>query len=273
MSNNDIDSSNDSEMSIFMLEIADLEQYYNPRHQIIRVKHGNGYFDLKINPGHMVPNRADHLVVAIIPNNFFEKSQGISPFEEALPPGTQFKGGKIKALPIGMCFLTPKRQTLSTTNPQSGNAALTMSDTNMFDMDNVTVAISPHLPDRDYTTEDDVNQGDINNQNVGFFVNKQGTLVIKGLGGSITIGKEGLYFGGKFASESSIRDTGVMSDGPFKHIIPSTMATAWAGISIPNMGMIASIANAGMKYIEVVDKGVQLAAIGVDLVDTLINVG
>lgn len=259
----DIDSiSNSSNMTVWMLDIANLENYYNARHQIIRVQFNGGYYDLKCDPGTTVPNRNDHLVVAILPTDFFEKEAAISSFQEKLPPGLVTERGRVAEIPQGMCFLTPKRQTLSTTNPQNASAGFTISGTNMFDQDQVVIALSPPLPGRDYTTEDEAGSGDVNNESVGLFINRFGTVLLKSTGASITLGKEGVHIGGRLSSESSIKDTGVMSDNPLARLIPSTIPTAGIAIpKLPNMGTIASIANAAMKFIEITDKATKIGKI------------
>jgi hypothetical protein len=250
-----------TKVEFWMLEIADTENYYNARHQIIRVTHGGGYYDIKCSPGHIVPNQKDHLVICILPENYFNRIDGLSEEELNYPPGTLSKAGGMSRISQGIALLTPKRQTLSTSNPQSAGGSFAMSDVNMFDMDNVCVAVTPPLPGRDYTTLDDQNSGDVNNESVGLFINKQGTILIKSVNGSITLGKEGVHVGGKFKADASVKDTGFLTENPLSKIIPSTIPTAWASAPIPNMGAIASITNASMKYIEATDKAVKITSI------------
>lgn len=256
------ETDSEKKLEFWLLEIAELENYYNPKHQIIRVKYGSDFFDLKCSPGFTVPNRRDHLVIAMLEEKFFQTYSIVTEEQLNFPPGLKDKQGRIKEIPMGVCFLTPKRQTLSTTNPQNAHAGFTISSTNMFDLDNVTVAVTPPLPGKDYTTLEDSFSGDINNESVGFFINKQGTILIKSTGASLTLGREGIHIGGRLASESSIKDTGVMSDNPLARLVPSTIPTAGVSIpKLPNMGTISSIANAGAKFIEITDKVSQISSI------------
>lgn len=257
----DFEQAIDTKVEFWMLEIASADKYYNAKHQIIRVTHGGKFYDIKCNPGYVVPNRNDHFVICILPENYFNKNDGLTDQELEFLPGNSTLEGDLATLPQGVAFLTPKRQTLSTTNPQSAGGSFAMSDVNMFDMENVCVAITPPLPGRDYTTLEDPNSGDINNESVGLFINKQGTVLLKSINGSITLGKEGVHVGGKFKAEASVKDTGFLTENPLSKLIPSTIPTAWANFPIPNMGAIASIANAAMKYIEVTDKVAQVTQI------------
>jgi len=254
----ELDMNGGPKLEYWMLEIADLENYYNPLHKIIRVKWQSEYYDIKCNPGIAVPDQTAHLALAMLPERFFEIVQPISTGARQRPPGTISDGGTLGQLPIGIVHLVDSKQAINTTNPQTASSSFSISDTNMFDMTNMSVCISPPLYTTDYTTLADPNQ-DINSLGVGIFMNKQGTILIKSLGGSITLGKEGIHIGGKFASEASVRDTGVMSDNGLARLIPSTIPTAAVAIpKMPNLGSIASIANASLKYISIAGAASQI---------------
>lgn len=258
----DPDKNVNSNIEFWLLEMANLENNFNPRHQVIRVEFEGGFYDLKCVPTVFVPSREDYLVVAMLPEDFFMYNSSISNYRQELPPGLNSKDGTLADLPKAICWVVNRRQTVSTTNPQNAAAGFAISGTNMFDLNNVTVALTPNLPSRDYTTLDDASSGDPNNESVGLFINRQGTVLIKSTGGSITLGKEGVHIGGKLATETSNKDTGVMMENPLSKILGSTIPTAGASWpTIPNIGTIASIANAVVKFIEIGDKGRQVAGI------------
>lgn len=251
-----------TKLEFWMLKIANLKHSYNPQHQIIRVEFNNGFYDIKCAPGYYVPNAQDHLVVAMLPEGFFDDQEPIPSRQEDLPPGLLSKDGHLDDVPEGMSWIVPKRQTVTTTAPQNGNAGFAMSDTNMFDSSNVTVAVSPHLPTRDYTTLEDGSESDPEYQSVGLFVNKQGTVLLKSTGGSITIGKEGVHIGGKLMTTSSNKDTGVMTENPLSKLLGSTIPTAGASWpTIPNIGTVVSIANAAQKFTQIVDASKNISQI------------
>lgn len=257
-----MNDNNTNSLDYLVLEIADIPKFYNPFHKIIRVKYKETYYDLKCDPGVVVPNQQDHLVLAVIPHGLFDYISSIPDHRQVITPGLENSAGQLAQIPQGICFLISSRQTISTANPQNASAGMSITNTNMFDMDKVAIAISPPLVDRDYTTLDDGTTGDINNLAVGVFINKQGTVLIKSQGGSVTLGKEGVHIGGKVSFESSTRDTGILSDNTFADMIPSTIPTAGIAIpKLPNVASIASVANAAMKFIDVIDKTKQISQI------------
>ena len=196
----------------------------------------------------------------MVREGFFDYAPYVSDERFGLPPGLE-ASGKPSPTQRGMCYLVNNNQTLVTTNPQSASSSFSISDVNMFDMSNVATALAPPIYGMDYTTLADPTKGDLNNLGVGIFINKQGTILIKSKGGSITFGKEGVHIGGKFASEASVKDTGVLSDNGLARLIPSSMPTAAIAIpKIPNIGSIASIANVGLKFMDIADKASQISA-------------
>lgn len=254
-----IEEPREPKLEYWVLNIANLPKFYNPFHRIIRVEFKGGYYDIKCEPGWEVPNPKNHLALAILPEGYFDSNNPIPDERLNLLPGQQDKIGTLASLPKGLVFLISSRQRLSTSNPQNASAGFSISNTNMFDLDNVTVAITAPLQDRDYTTLDNGNLGDPNNLGIGLFINKQGTVVLKSSGASITLGKEGIHIGGRLATESSSIDTGVLSDNTIADMVPSTMFTAAVAIpKLPNLGQIAAIANASMKFIEITDKAARI---------------
>lgn len=227
--------------------------FYNPFHQVVRVLVKGKYLDFRINPGIENPNYKDHLVLIIAPERVIDFDE-LHKDRLDLPPGTLDKAGHVATIPQGLCFLIDKRQRINTTAPQNGGAGFAISNTNMFDPEKVVTAITPRFIDRDYTTVDDSGQ-DPNYGSIGLFINKDGSILIKSTGSSITMGKEGIHLGGRLFQESSAIETGPLSDNSIADLIGSTIPTAGASWpKLPNFGQIANYANAGMKFIQVCDK-------------------
>lgn len=243
----------------------DNNNYYNSRHQLIRVIYREKRFDLRLKHSFMMPNPLDHLVLVDINEDLLEDSEGIAEERLSLPPGFVDREGTLATIPRGTCELIDRRQFEMGSNPQNGQAGFSISNTNMFDPEKLAVAISPPLRGRDYTSLE-VSNGDLKDENVGFFINKDGTILIKAPGGSITIGKEGIHIGGRLFTESSAIETGPLSDNTISDLIGSTIPTAGAAWpKLPNFGYIANIANAGMKFISIVDK----AKVAGQIIDTI----
>ena len=262
------ESSNSVEYRIF--QIAGIRKFYNPYHQIIRIQRGSGddvkYYDLKCYPGSEVPQQDNHLVLAALPEATLKNMIEVPERRHDILPGLEDTNGKLADIPQGECFLINQRQTIASTNPQNASAGMFIQDVNTFDLDNLRVALTPPLENRDYTTLDDNKAGNINNLSVGFFINKQGTLVLKSRGGSITLGHEGVHIGGKLATESSTKDTGVLSDNSLSDIIPPFLVGAIPGVKkLPNPGQITSIANAAVKFVEATDKAAKIGSITANL--------
>lgn len=236
-----------------LLEMEDYN-YYNSRHQIIRVIYKTKRFDLRLKHSFIIPNPADHLVLVSINDQYLDNNDGISEERLNLPPGYVSEDGVLATIPRGWCELIDRRQFEMGSNPQNADASFSISDTNMFDQGKLAIAITPPLRGRDYTSLDEQSV-DLKHESIGLFINKDGTLLIKAKGGSITIGKEGIHFGGRIFKESSAEETGPLSDNTIKDLIGSTIPTAGAAWpKLPNFGYIANIANAGMKFIEITDK-------------------
>ena len=226
---------------------------FNPVHQIVRIVYKGKNLDLRVAEGSIIPNFQDHLMLVTAPDRVMENEE-VSEDRLMLLPGLADSDGTLATIPQGFCFPVHKRQRVYTSNPQSAFASFAISDTNMFDLDNVVTAVSPQFADRDYTTVDKSGT-DPNIGSIGIFINKQGTILIKSTGGSITIGKEGTQIGGQLHTESSSVNTGALADNTFADIIPSTVVTV--PVAFPkflNYSTFANLANAGMKFVEVASK-------------------
>jgi len=259
--NMDRPSSDQRSWGFYVAEIVK-DNYYNPLHQIIRISLKGRIFDLRINPGNENPSYVNHLVLAIVPdytlNYYYVPTERLG-----LAPGTLNSAGNLATIPQGICFLLDKRQRLNTTAPQNGSAGFSVSSTNMFDPKKVVTAISPPMLDRDYTSVNDTGQ-DLNYGSIGLFINRDGCILLKSTGASITMGKEGIHIGGRLFHESSSVETGPLSDNTISDLVGSTIPTAAAAWpKMPNFGQFANYANTGRTFIAVCDKvkaGFQLAS-------------
>lgn len=251
---------NIGEWKFYVLELA-ATNYYNPKHQVARIKYKGKRVDMRINPGTENPSPQDHLVLVIAPEKTMEYEE-VDSERYDLPPGIISSDGEIGDIKQGICFLIDKRQRVNTTAPQNGQAGFSVSSTNMFDPENVVAVLSPRMIDRDYTSVDQTGQ-DPNYGSIGIFMNRDGCILIKSSGSSITMGKEGIHIGGRLFQESSSVETGPLSDNTISDLIGSTIPTAAAAWpKLPNIGQIAQYANAGMKFIKIADaakSGIKLA--------------
>jgi len=257
---------NNSDWKFYVLELSETN-YFNPKHQIVRVKYKGKRIDLRINPGIENPSPQDHLVLVIAPEKTMEYEE-VDSDRYFLSPGTISTDGDLGEIQQGICFLIDKKQRVNTTAPQNGQAGFSVSSTNMFDQENVVAVMSPRMVDRDYTSIDPQGQ-DPNYGSIGIFMNRDGCILIKSTGSSITMGKEGIHIGGRLFLESSARETGPLSDNTISDLIGSTIPTAGASWpKLPNIGQIAQYANAGMKFIKIVDA----AKSGIELVRNIGNI-
>ncbi len=250
------------EWKFYVLELS-ASNYYNPKHQIARVKYKGKRIDIRINPGTENPNPQDHLVLVIAPEKTMEYEE-VDSSQYDLPPGTT-ADGEVTDIQQGLCFLIDKRQRVNTTAPQNGQAGFSVSESNMFDPENVVSVMSPRMVDRDYTSVDSTGQ-DPNYGSIGIFMNRDGCILIKASGSSITMGKEGIHLGGRLFQESSAVETGPLSDNTIADLIGSTIPTAGAAWpKLPNIGHIAQYANAGLKFIKIADA----AKAGIKIADSI----
>lgn len=226
--------------------------YYNDIHKIVRIEFNKRQFDFKLINSIEVPNPTKHIAIVITSDEFLNETHCISTERESYLPGYIDINGNLSNLPMGYVYLVNKKQTISTTNPGCGGAGFSISKTNMFDLDNVSIAISPST-DRDYTNIEKSDK-DIKDSSIGFFINKDNTILIKSKGSSITMGEEGIYFGGSVSWESSEHQREWLMDNPFHRFIPATIVTIPISIpEIPNLNKFAQIANLALKVKDVID--------------------
>lgn len=253
--------------NIYVLEIPSNTRYfYNDRHKILRVRKGTSYYDFPCLTPTENPDPARHVAMCIVPDKVLDENAIVSERLD-LPPGWTDNEGTLADMGRGFCYLINRSQSINTTNPQNSQAGFAISNTNMFDKEQVVYAISPPLEGRDYTTKEA--KSDLNAESIGIFINRDGTILVKSRGGSITLGDEGVHIGGKFITESSTVDTGPLSDNTISDIIGSTLPTAVAAWpKLPNIGFIANIAAVAVKFISIGDK----AKRGIETAKSLRNI-
>jgi len=251
---------NKYQLKTYVAKIADIN-YYNEIHKILRIDFNSKLFDFKY-LGNEVPHPTRHIAIITTSEEAIDDI-GISSDRQSFLPGIADKVGNLINLPLGFAQIISINQTLSTTNPNSGGAGFSIQKTNMFDLGKVIIAISPPTQ-KDYTNTDtamtiaEVDQGikeDIRNQNVGIFINEDGTILVKSKGSSITLGEEGLYFAGKVGWESTSHDKEWMADNPFSSFIGSSIPTYALAINEwPNIGKFAQFAEGARKFRGIVSK-------------------
>jgi hypothetical protein len=237
------------QLKAYIASIA-FTNYYNDVHKIIRIEFNKRWFDFKCITEIEVPNPIKHVVMIITYDEYLNQTNSISEERTNYLPGIKNKEGELDDLPFGIAFLIPKKQTVVRTNPNSGGAGMTISNTNMFDLDKVAIAIAPSL-NKDYTNNDE--NPDREHKNIGIFINNDGTILIKSKGSSITMGEEGIYIGGDVAWESSEHQREWMMDNTFQRFIPSTIVTFPISMpELPNIAKFAQIANGARKVRSIV---------------------
>lgn len=255
------DLNNKYQFKAFVANIAGTN-FYNEIHKIIRIEFNNKYYDFKYLGGYEVPDPQSNLAIVITSDEALNDI-GISEERQRLLPGFGDPNGNLVDLPTGFVYLISNKQTVATTNPNSGGAGFSISKTNMFDLQKVAIAISPPIQ-KDYTSTDtafttsEVDSGvkeDVRNQNVGIFINKDGTILVKSKGSSITMGEEGIYIAGSVSWESSEHQREWMMDNPFQRFIPSTIPTAAIAIpELPNIAKFVQIAEGARKVRTIINK-------------------
>jgi hypothetical protein len=242
------------ELKAYGASISEIN-YYNDRHKVIRIKHNKNYYDFKYFGGHIVPSPEHHVAIVVTNDESLLETRCVTPERQNFLPGILDDKGTLADLPFGLVWCVPKKQTVSVTNPNSGGAGFAISKTNMFDLDKVSVAISPPL-EGDYTNTE--SKENLSNKSVGIFINKDGTILIKSIGSSITMGKEGVYIAGNVSWESSEHQRGIMMDNTLQRFIPSTIVTFPISFpEYPNLSLVAQIANGATKVrqvVKVIDK-------------------
>lgn len=244
---NDLESK--YQLKSYAATIANIN-YFNDNHKIIRVEFNKRFYDFKLLSSGEIPNPLNHIVLLLTTEEALSEIKALSQDRLNLLPGYIDNNGNLDDLPVGFGYLISKKQSISVTNPNSGGAGFSISKNSMSQLDNVSVAITPPL-DRDYTnTEKDSYSED---QNVGLFINKNGSILIKSTGSSITMGEEGIYIGGNVSWESSEHNREILVDNPLQRFIPSTIVSAIPSIpELPNISKFANIANAAKKIRNVV---------------------
>lgn len=243
------DLNNKYQVKMYVSKISDIN-YYNETHKIIRIEFNNRFFDFKYLGGYDVPNPSKHLAIVVTSEESI-KDVGLSVERQNLLPGFVDKNGNLGDLPLGFVYIVPKNQSVSTTNPNSGGAGFSIQKTNMFELEKVAIAISPPI-EKDYTNTE---TEDSQNQNVGFFINNDGTILIKSKGSSITMGKEGIYIAGSVSWESSEHQREWMMDNPLQRFIPSTIPTSAIAIpELPNIAKFVQIAEGARKVRTIINK-------------------
>lgn len=253
------DLNNKFQLKTYIARIADIN-YYNEVHKIIRIEFNNKYFDFKYLGGYDVPNPTKHLAIVVTSEEFIDDI-GLSEDKQRLLPGIKDSQGNLNNLPLGFVYIIDKNQTISTTNPNSGGAGFSIQKTNMFDLEKVAIAITPPS-NKDYTSTDTSHTSfesqtkeDIRNENIGIFMNKDGTILIKSKGSSITMGEEGIYIAGNVGWESSEHQREWMMGNQFQRFIPSTIPTAAIAIpELPNIAKFVQIAEGARKVRSIVSK-------------------
>lgn len=226
--------------------------YYNDKHKIVRILFKANSYDFHLGSNFSyVPNPKKHYILLLTLENVIDNN-GLEPRRLELLPGINDEQGNLAEISLGMAFLIDKNQTLSTTNLQNGSTGFSIENANLYDLDVIDGSITPQRT-KDYTNNDS-EQSDPNSDNIGIFWNNQ-VVMIKSRGGSITLGDEGVHLGGNIFWESSTHSKDIMIDNSFHSLIPQTIPTALITMpQIPNFAKFVQIANAGQKFLSIVEK-------------------
>lgn len=238
------------QLSMFMTDLTD-SNYFNPRLSIIRVRsplRNDQFFDFKLAPSWYPPNPKLHRVLLITSIQHLD-DMGLSEDRLNFTPGIEDENWTPAEVTMGISYLIDRNQRLYTADNQTGSAAFSISKTNMFDQDKVKLSLTPPIS-RDYTNNS--NQENDSND-IGIFMNNN-TIMLRTRGSQITLGEEGLHFGGKAHWEYTTHSKEIMQDNFIHQLIPSTLPSAAIAIpQLPNFGMIAQIAATANKVINVVN--------------------
>ena len=246
------------QLKAFITKIADIN-YYNDNHKIIRVQFKENKYDFKYLGGHVVPNPSKHLALLITSEEALGDAYAINGERESFLPGIIDKIGNLTNLSMGSVYVVSKYQEIVRTNPSAGGAGMAISKTNMFDLEKVSIAITPPL-DKDYTNTD--KEPNLEDKSVGVFINNDGTILIKSKGSSITMGEEGVYIGGNVHWESAIHSKEWMMDNTLADFIPSTIVSFPVAIKeLPNIAKFAQIAEGARKVRNIIETTTKLAGV------------
>lgn len=234
---------------MFLTDLAD-SNYFNPRMNIVRVKSPFDpeiLYDFRLAPSWYPPNPKIHRIILIASTEYMSEI-GLTEDRLQLPPGIEDDQWTPAEIQMGLAYLVDRNQRLYVVDNQNGSTGFSIRNTNMFDEDNVKVALAPPIH-KDYTNNSD--QESDSNQ-IGLFMNDD-VIMIRSRGAQITLGDEGIHFGGKQHHESTTHSKEIMQDNFIHQLIPSTIPTAAVSIpQLPNFGMIAQIAETANKVISVV---------------------
>lgn len=244
-------NSESESIQAYLVKMCD-RNYYNPRQSIIRVEHPNmvnKYYDFYLSQTHETPNPLKHMVILFTYPSVVGGT-GINETRLNLPPGYNDVLGNLATIPVSICFLINKQHKISTADPQNGSAGFSLENINMFDDNKVRISISPPI-DKTYTNN---KQNDQDLNEIGLFMNDD-SVMLRSRGGSVTLGDGGVHFGGNIFWEHSKHSKEIMMDNPLHGFIPQTLPTAIISIPyIPNFSMIATIADAAVRFCSIVGK-------------------
>lgn len=243
--------------SMFLTDLAD-SNYFNSRMNIVRVKNPFGldaYYDFRLSPTWYPPNPKIHKIILITSKEYLTYA-GLSEAKLKLQPGVDDENWTPAEIPMGLAYLVDRNQRLYVVDNQTGSTGFSISNTNMFDQDKVKVALAPPI-EKDYTSNSNQDQ-DMNE--IGLFMSND-TVMIRSRGAQITLGDEGIHFGGKQHHENTTHSKEIMQDNFIHQLIPSTIPTAAISIpQLPNFGMIAQIAETANKVMRVVGTASNIAS-------------
>ena len=237
------------ELSIFMTDLAD-SNYYNPRLNVVRVAspiRDGEFVDFKLAPTWYPPNPKDHRILLMTSRESLS-SFGLDKDQLKFPPGIQDKNQDRSTIRMGIAYIIDRNQRLYTVDNQSGSAGFSIRNTNMSEDNRIKVALAPPLP-KDYFNNDAQDQ---DSNQVGLFMTND-VVLLRSKGAQITLGDEGIHFGGKIHWESTTHSKEIMQDNFIHQLIPSTIPTAAISIpQLPNFGLIAQIAEIANKVIDTI---------------------
>jgi hypothetical protein len=250
-----MDADSKYQLKTFIAPIADTN-YYNEKQKIIRVLKDGEQFDCKYLGNFVHPHPNDHLALVVTCEEFIQKTQSVTEERKNFLPGIINKVGDLTDIVFGFVFPISINQEVSGTNASCGGAAFAIENTNMFDPDKISIALSPPL-NVDYTNNDKkIDKKDLSN---GVFINKDGTVLIKSGPSSITMGEEGIYFGGDIHWASADHNREWMRDNTLAKFIPLTLVTIPMSMpEIPAIEKFAKLANGANKVISVCTKAAKI---------------
>jgi len=236
-------------MKFIILPLAEYN-YYNDKNQIIRVAYEDKLIDCPLIPTYYIPDPSEHLALILCDDQFL--SSYIDSEHSKYKPGIINDNGDLSNFGFVFSFLINKHQKISTTYPVCSNVGFSINEVDMSKDDKVSAAIVPYS-NRDYTNTDKTD--DTMFDNVGFFINKSGNILIRSKGASLTMGEEGIHIGGPVFWDQTAHDKGIMQDNTLHDFIGSTIPTYVLSLKeLPNFNKILSIGDVGQKIIRMTNK-------------------